>query len=213
MDGGNAPLTGTTGRRTRLAVIGLLALAVGIAGIAVLLKVAPSSIHGRKAYEPPVDRAGGAGEHRALGTATGQTVYVPVYSHIYHRGGMAFLLEVTLSVRNTDRSAPITVTAVDYHDTQGRRLRKHLDRPLRLPPLATAEFLVEEEDESGGSGANFIVEWVSAAEVSEPVIEAVMIGTAGSQGISFLSPGRVVARTGPADEPPGTSSQQPGRPE
>jgi hypothetical protein len=78
-------------------------------------------------------------------------VYVPVDSHVYHRGGRAFLVEVTLSVRNTGRSEPITVIVVDYHDTQGRKVRRFPDRPQRLQPQASAAFLVEEKEEGGGT--------------------------------------------------------------
>lgn len=184
---------GTTGRRARTAIVAGVALAAGILGAAIAVKFLPTTIQGRRAYQSPVDRAGEAAGGPASGSAAGQLVYVPVYSHVYHRGGRAFLLEVTLSVRNTDRFAPVTVLAVDYHDTLGRRVRRFLDRPLRLQPLAAAEFLVEEKEESGGSGASFLVQWSSDAVVSEPVIEAVMIGTAGGQGISFLSRGQAVA--------------------
>jgi hypothetical protein len=41
-------------------------------------------------------------------------------------------------------------------------------------------------------GANFIVEWVASTEVSEPIVEAIMIGTDFQQGISFTSPGKVI---------------------
>jgi hypothetical protein len=61
-----------------------------------------------------------------------------------------------------------------------------------LPALATTEFLVERDDASGGSGANFLVEWVAQDEVTEPIIEAVMIDTKGQQGISFARSGRPV---------------------
>jgi hypothetical protein len=36
------------------------------------------------------------------------------------------------------------------------------------------------------------VEWVAEKEISEPVVEAVMIGTESTQGISFISPGKVI---------------------
>jgi hypothetical protein len=49
-------------------------------------------------------------------------------------------------------------------------------------------------EDQGGSGANFIVEWTAATTVSEPVVEAVMISAQAGQGISFLSPGRVIKR-------------------
>lgn len=51
-------------------------------------------------------------------------------------------------------------------------------------------------DTSGGAGANFIVEWVAEKTVYEPVVEAVMINTSSSQGISFVSPARVLKQFG-----------------
>jgi hypothetical protein len=57
----------------------------------------------------------------------GQIVYVPAYSHIYSGNReQAFLLTVTLSIRNVDLAHPIRVTKVDYYETQGRLLRKYL---------------------------------------------------------------------------------------
>ena len=63
---------------------------------------------------------------------------------------------------------------------------------MKLDPLAVTEVVIPERDMAGGSGASFLVEWVAETAVSEPVIESVMIGTMGAQGISFVCPGRVV---------------------
>jgi hypothetical protein len=131
---------------------------------------------------------------------TGQTIYVPVYSHVYHLGGRRFQLETTLSVRNTDPIHPITVTSVRYYDTAGSLVKHYLKGPLRIAPLATAEFLVEQKNTSGGSGANFIVEWVAENEVNEPIVEAVMAGSVGSQGMSFARPGRPISHAVPKSE-------------
>lgn len=127
----------------------------------------------------------------------GQTVYVPVYSHVYHRdGSQEFNLTATLSIRNTDLDHAIIITAVRYYDSAGELVRRYLEQPLGLAPLASGAFVVEERDRAGGVGANFIVEWQAEAEVSPPIIEAVMISTASAQGISFVSRGRVVRPLG-----------------
>jgi hypothetical protein len=97
-----------------------------------------------------------------------------------------------LSVRNTSVDKPITVSSVQYYDTNGTLIRSFLARPLELKPLATAEFLVERNDAKGGSGANFLVDWVSKEIVSEPIIESVMIDTSAQQGVSFTCGGVVV---------------------
>lgn len=125
--------------------------------------------------------------------ASGQTLYVPVYSHIYMvQEGRTINLTTTLSIRNTDRAQPMILTAVDYYDSQGNLVSNYLENPAQIDPLASAEFVVPQEDTSGGIGASFLVEWVAQTELSDPVVEAVMINTQGNQGLSFVSPGRVI---------------------
>ena len=116
-----------------------------------------------------------------------KAVYVPVYSHIYHDGGRPYLLETTLSIRNVDPNEPIYVSKAAYFDTDGKLSRDRLDRLIELDPLQTIEFLIERHDVSGGSGANFIVEWHAADKnVHAPLIEAVMVGRSGTNAISFV---------------------------
>jgi hypothetical protein len=153
------------------------------------------SIERKLSYRPPdlVIDSSTVGD-----AAAGHRVYVPVYSHIYSQGGRAHLLETTLSIRNTDLEHPIKLIAVRYYDTEGRLVRDYVPGPVSLPPLATREFLVEQADVSGGSGANFIAQSDSDTEVNEPVIEAVMVGVeAGRHGISFPRPGIVPAKIEP----------------
>jgi len=52
---------------------------------------------------------------------------------------------------------------------------------------------VPESDTSGGFGASFIVRWTSENPVVPPVIECLMIGVRSGQGISIVSPGRVIS--------------------
>jgi hypothetical protein len=127
----------------------------------------------------------------------GQTIYVPAYSAILCADNAhPFDLAITLSIRNTDRAHPILITAVRYYDPDGRLVRDDLRRPVRVGPLAAMESFVEERDRSGGVSACFLVEWVAEQAVSDPVVEAVMIGTVSTQGISFICPGRVIANRG-----------------
>ncbi|NEQ25726.1 MAG: DUF3124 domain-containing protein [Microcoleus sp. SIO2G3] len=133
--------------------------------------------------------------------AMGQTIYVPVYSHIYSPDQTQQMnLTAILSVRNTDLANPIIIAAVNYYNTSGERVRQYLEQPVELRPLAATSFVVDRDDTAGGSGASFVVEWVSQTPVSDPVVEAVMINTAGNQGLSLVSPGRVI-KTRSADRP------------
>ncbi len=90
-------------------------------------------------YIPPQTTAA---EIPSKAVVAAQMVYVPVYSHIYAKGGKPFLLETTLSVRNPDPNENITIASVRYYDTNGKLIRDYLENPMLLKPLATTEFLV-----------------------------------------------------------------------
>ncbi|MEW6738614.1 MAG: DUF3124 domain-containing protein [Nitrospirota bacterium] len=123
----------------------------------------------------------------------GQTVYVPAYSHVF-RGDNAieYNLAITLMIRNTDFKNAITVKAVEYYDDDGKLVKKMIDKPVKIGPMASASFFIKESDTSGGVGANFIVKWESEKAINVPIIEAVMVGIRLNQGIVFISPGQVI---------------------
>jgi hypothetical protein len=79
-------------------------------------------------------------------------------------------------------------------NTNGQQVRDYVSEPVALAPLATTGFIVEDRDDTGGWGANFIVRWGAEQPVYEPVVEAIMISTQGTQGISLISPGRILAQ-------------------
>ena len=127
-------------------------------------------------------------EEPARGANRRRTVYVPAYSHI-DRGRRPTLFSITLSVRNVDPSSEVTLSAVDYYDTSGHRVRRYLSAPRRLGPLETAEFSVETLDEVGGSGANFLVYWNGPSDAHPLLTETVMIGQADTGYVAFTSRG------------------------
>ena len=128
-----------------------------------------------------------------IGLSDGQTIYVSAYSHIYiGNRERPFLLTVTLSIRNIDPEHQIKINIVDYYQTQGHLLKKLLDKPAILNPFESLRYIIPERDKSGGSGANFIVEWKSDKFVNPPIVESIMIGAQSAQGISFTSRGRVI---------------------
>lgn len=127
----------------------------------------------------------------------GQTVYVPVYSHlalgVYKNAELKFELLVNLSVRNTDPQNPITITAVDYYNSEGKLIKKFIIIPRTLGPMASTYFLIEQLDMSGGWGANFLVQWKALKKVNEPIIQGVTYGSKGNHSISFVSQGKVIS--------------------
>ncbi len=136
----------------------------------------------------------------------GAVVYVPVYSSIYvGEGNHVFDLTVTLSIRNTDREHSITVVHADLHDTGGQVVHAYVAEPTVLGPLASADIVVRASDTRAGVGGAFVVEWRAGGVVTDPLVQAVMIGSASQQGISFVSEGRVLERLAAAEAagPPG----------
>ena len=126
-------------------------------------------------------------------TSRGQAVYVPAYSHIYHGNRESpLLLTVTISIRNVSPTESLTVTSVDYYDTKGGVVKKFITTPFVLGPFASERFVVPQNDEVGGSGANFIVKWHSSELISPPIIETIMIGSQNQLGISFTSRGQAI---------------------
>lgn len=123
----------------------------------------------------------------------GQTIYVPIYSSIYNRyqGNLLHLTSI-LSIRNISPKNEIIISQVDYFDTNGKLIRRFIDRPFKLGKMSTKDFVIPESDLSGGTGANFIVKWESKNFVAVPIIEAVMIGELGTKGFSFTSRGKEI---------------------
>lgn len=135
-----------------------------------------------------------------LDVKKGQTVYIPVYSHIYQGDRESpIYLAVTLSIRNVDPKSPITVLYADYHDSKGCLLKQYQEGPVQVPPSGSIRYVVAESDKAGGSGAFFRVAWQSETPVNSPILESVMIGTKSQQGISFTSRGQAVEE-GPTKE-------------
>ncbi len=122
-----------------------------------------------------------------------RTVYVPIYSSLYEGINRNTVeLSATVSVRNVSGQHPLVLNSVRYYDSRGKKVRDYLDHPAKLGSLASVEFVIQREDTTGGPGANLLVEWSGAADIDEPILEAVMFGQVGAVGISFTSPGRTL---------------------
>lgn len=133
-----------------------------------------------------------------------RVVYVPVYSSIYSGFDQQSTdLAATLSIRNVSAKHALIVHSVKYYNSEGQEIREYVSAPSSLAPMATADFVIQRHDTAGGPGANFLVDWSSAVDLDEPVIEAVMIGRQGNAGISFISTGRALPKA--SEERPATA--------
>ncbi len=116
-------------------------------------------------------------------------VYVPVYSNIYQRTrNDRTSLTSTLSIHNTSETDTLFITRIDYFNTDGKLVKKYLEAPIYLNTFQTFEYVVDEKDDSGGSGANFVIEWYGDKKLN-PIFQAIMIGGLGSKSFSFTTEG------------------------
>lgn len=125
--------------------------------------------------------------------SAGQTLYLPIYSHIWHgdsdRSGQPAktLVSVSVSIRNTDARQAIRVTSAQYFDTDGKRLREYLDAPKLIGPMGTYELFVPRSDDTGGSGANFIIRWKADKPASAPVVQGLHANLPAGRSIAFTT--------------------------
>ncbi|TYB75827.1 DUF3124 domain-containing protein [Bizionia myxarmorum] len=116
-------------------------------------------------------------------------VYVPVYSDIYQRTrNDRTLLTSTLSIHNTSETDTLFISRIDYYNTQGKLVRNYIEKSIFLNTFETIEYVVDEEDKTGGSGANFVIEWYGSSKLN-PIFQAVMIGGLGNKSFSFTTNG------------------------
>ena len=99
---------------------------------------------------------------------------------------------MTLAVRNTSATLPLVVERIDYYDTNGNLVERYIPTAVAVRPLGTIEILIATDDLRGGTGANFLVDWGATQAISEPVVEAVMVGSSGTRGFAFVSPGHPI---------------------
>ena len=151
----------------------------------ILVLLLLSLAKGASAQEPPL--------------SAGQSLYLPIYSHIYHgeinpgTGKPSETLVSTLvSIRNTDPKSAITVRSARYYNTNGVLLKEFLSAPKRLPALGTHELFVPRSDVSGGSGANFIIEWFAEQPVNPPIVEALHGDIRESRTLLFTTSARPI---------------------
>lgn len=122
-------------------------------------------------------------------------VYVPIYSDIYiDAQNPKSLLAATLSVRNTSLEDSLFISKIDYYNTDGDLVKRFIDKQISLPPMATLNYVVERDDDTGGPGANFIVALSARNNTVRPLVQAVMIGDHSNKGFSFSTNGHSLRR-------------------
>lgn len=128
----------------------------------------------------------------------GQTLYLPIYSHVYHgdpgKDGKPAqtLVSTHVSIRNTDPQTPIRLLFARYYDTGGTLVRSYLTAPVTVPPLGTHEIFVPRTDTAGGSGANFLIAWNAATPANAPIVEALHADIREARTLMFITTGQPI---------------------
>jgi len=140
----------------------------------------------------------GAAHAQVPARSSGQMLYLPVYSHLWYgeveSSGVPAktLVSVLVSVRNTDPARPIRITSAQYYDTAGKPIKQYVPAPRAIAPMGTIELYVPTSDDSGGSGANFVIGWKADGAVSPPVVEAVHASLTVGRSVVFITSARVI---------------------
>jgi hypothetical protein len=124
------------------------------------------------------------------------TFYIPIYSDIYlDVQNQKTLLAATLSIRNTSYADSLFITKIDYFNTTGELVRSYIENSISIAPMGTINYVIEKDDDTGGSGANFIVVINAKNKNVKPLIQAVMMGITGNKAFSFSTDGYSVGRS------------------
>lgn len=122
-------------------------------------------------------------------------IYVPIYSDIYFDdANQKNLLAATLSIRNTSYTDTLFVSKIDYFNTDGELVKSYIDNPISLRPMASVNYVVATQDDTGGAGANFIVALSSKSTDLYPLVQAIMVGKNGNKGFAFSTDGYSISQ-------------------
>lgn len=129
----------------------------------------------------------------SMKSVSGQVLYLPVYSNIpYQIDTGMFDMSAFVAVHNTDFNTKLSLTKVLYFNQDGKLVDDFLKGSVvSIDPLATREFYIPYEDRSG-TGANFLIEWISDTLVTEPLIESVTLSLKPNNTIAIHSEGKVI---------------------
>lgn len=130
----------------------------------------------------------------------GQTLYLPIYSHIWHGNKIVdgkypvkSQVSALVSIRNTSLKTPIRITTARYYSTDGKLLKEYLEKPVEIGAMGTLELFVERKESEGGSGANFIIQWDATSSTNPPMVEAVHADIkGGGPALTFITTARPI---------------------
>ncbi len=117
--------------------------------------------------------------------------YLSIYSEIYSKSEhVTRNLTAMASIRNTSYKDTIFIEKAGYYETHGKLVRNYFNHTIYLAPLETTVIVIDEFDEEGGTGSNFLFSWKKPKDCPEPIFEGIMSSTMGQQGLAFSTIGK-----------------------
>ena len=135
---------------------------------------------------------------RTPARSIGQQLYLPIYSHIWHGDAdnkglpTRTLVSISVSIRNTDPAKSIRILSAQYYDTDGKKIRDYVPAAKTIGPMGTLELFIPRSDDTGGSGANFVISWKSDSPVSPPMVEGVHANLPAGRAIAFITSAQAI---------------------
>ena len=121
------------------------------------------------------------------------TYYVPIYSDIYVGDNIPKeLLAATLSLRNTSFTDTLFISKIDYYSTDGALVKSFVDQQIAISPMATVNYVIDRDDDTGGSGAHFVVDIHARSPEVKPLVQAIMVGEYSNKAFAFESDGYLI---------------------
>jgi hypothetical protein len=119
----------------------------------------------------------------------GQVIMLPVHDNVLiGPKKRALTLSGSFLAINPNPDKPLQLTSIVLYDQQGDLLQTLLAAPQELAPLANLRYEVPKLKVRGA----LLIEWRAKAPVSPLYLEALYVGAAGQQGISFTTQGQVI---------------------
>lgn len=144
----------------------------------------------KRAFIKPVNWEERSASSSRINQLEQASTYLSVYSEIYQFSDrQTYDLTATISMRNINSTDTVFIMKADYYNTHGDLIRSYIKEPVYINPMETIEVVIGQEDQEGGTGANFIFDWATTETAHAPVFDAVMISTSGQQGLSFTTQG------------------------
>jgi hypothetical protein len=96
-------------------------------------------------------------------------------------------LTKTFCFRNRDRKNTVSLISIEYFNGSGTSLGNVLKKTFSIEPMASFQIPVAspKPDKSKQGAPCLIVRWKAEKPVTPPLVQCIMIGASGQQGISF----------------------------